>query len=126
LFFYVFDLLHLNGVDLVSQPLAERRATLAKLMAHIAPPLRFSSTLAGTPDTLVPLLREQGLEGIVAKDSLSVYEPGKRNSKRQKFKHYLEETLIIAGFIPSGQGAMESVVLGKREGGQLRYVACST
>jgi bifunctional non-homologous end joining protein LigD len=72
----------------------------------------------------VPLLREQGLEGIVAKDSRSVYEPGKRTGKWQKFKLYLEEEFLIGGFIPSGQGGIESVVLGKRDDGKLQYVAC--
>ena len=93
-------------------------------MRDVAAPLRFSSTLEGNPDSLVPLLREQGLEGIVAKDSRSVYEPGKRTGKWQKFKLYIEEELLIGGFIPSGKGGVESVILGKMEGKQLRYVAC--
>jgi bifunctional non-homologous end joining protein LigD len=124
LFFYAFDLLHLDGMDLMGQPLAQRRAMLAELMGDVAPALRFSSTLEGTPDALVPLLREQGLEGIVAKDSRSIYEPGKRTGKWQKFKLYLEAEFLIGGFIPSGQGGIESVVLGKRDGGKLVYVAC--
>ena len=91
LFYYAFDLLHLNGVDLIQRPLVERRAALAKLMAEVSPRLRFSSTLEGTPDVLVPVLRKQGLEGIVAKDARSLYKPGKRTGKWQKFKLYLEE-----------------------------------
>jgi len=44
------------------------------------PRLRFSSSLEGTPDVLVPVLLEQGLAGIVAKDTRSLYEPGKRTT----------------------------------------------
>ena len=64
LFYYVFDLLHLNGVDLMQRPLVERRVSLAELMADALPRLRFSSTLEGTPDVLVPILREKGLGGL--------------------------------------------------------------
>ncbi len=124
LVYYAFDLLHLNGVDLMREPLTVRREVLAELMQDAAAPLRFSETLEGTPDVLVPILREQGLEGIVAKDSRSPYEPGKRTGKWQKFKLTLEEELLIGGYIPSGNGGVESVVLGKMDGKQLRYVAC--
>ena len=124
LFYYAFDLLHLNGVDLRQRPLLERRAMLAELMVDAPSRLRFSSTLEGTPDVVVPILREQGLEGIVAKDTRSPYESGKRTGKWQKFKLHLEETLIIGGYIPSGKGGVESVVLGTRDNGALRYVAC--
>lgn len=112
LFYYAFDLLHLNGVDLMQRPLVERRAALAELMAEAPPRLRFSSTLEGTPEVLVPVLREQALEGIVAKDRRSLYEPGKRTGKWQKFKLNQEESFLIGGFIPSGKGGVESVVLG--------------
>ena len=102
---------------------ALRSEALAGLMEGAAPPLRFSDTLEGTPDVLVPVLREQGLEGIVAKDTRSGYEAGRRTGKWQKFKLYLEEEFLIGGYIPSGKGGVESVVLGKMEDKQLRYVA---
>src|SRR5688572_9945027 len=35
--FYAFDLLHLNGADLMAQPLEERRAALADLVADVHP-----------------------------------------------------------------------------------------
>src|SRR5688572_12359367 len=57
--FYAFDLLHLNGADLMAQPLEERRAALADLVADVHPQIRFSDTLDSDPRTLMPLLREQ-------------------------------------------------------------------
>jgi bifunctional non-homologous end joining protein LigD len=122
LYFYAFDLLHLDGADQTRLPLAERRARLEALLA--SPPAHvLSSTLDGTPETLVPAVRAQGLEGIVAKDARSLYEPGKRSGKWQKFKLNLEDEFVIGGFIPSANGGIETLVLGLAEGAALRYVA---
>src|SRR6185436_10520993 len=82
------------------------------------------STLEGDPETLIAAVKAQGLEGIVAKDRNSTYEPDKRSGKWQKFKLYQEEEFMIGGFIPHGKDGVESVVLGVPEGKKLRYVAC--
>lgn len=124
LYYYVFDLLLLNGKDLTKLPLEERRAQLAELLTDPPPALRLSSTLEAEPKDLIAIVRAEGLEGIVAKDRTSFYEPGKRSGKWQKFKLYQEEEFLIAGFIPDGKAGVESVVLGKHEKGELRYVAC--
>lgn len=123
LYFYAFDLLHLEGVDLTGLPLVERRTPLEALLASPPSHVRLSSSLDGTPETLVPAVRAMGLEGIVAKDARSLYEPGKRSGKWQKFKLNLEEEFVIGGFIPGGDGGVESLALGKAEGKTLRYVA---
>jgi bifunctional non-homologous end joining protein LigD len=86
LFYYAFDLLHLNGEDLRNRKLRERRELLEKLLSDPPAHIRFSSTLEGTPEQLVPIIRQQGLEGIVAKKKDSVYERGKRSGAWQKFK----------------------------------------
>jgi DNA ligase D-like protein (predicted ligase) len=123
LYFYAFDLLHLDGEDLTRLPLTERRARLEVLLGSPPANVRLSSTLDGTPEALVPAVRAQGLEGIVAKDARSLYEPGKRSGKWQKFKLNLEEEFVIGGFIPSANGGIETLVLGLAEGAALRYVA---
>jgi ATP-dependent DNA ligase len=41
-FLYAFDLVELNGDDLRHDPLAVRKATLASLLSHAAPGLRFN------------------------------------------------------------------------------------
>jgi bifunctional non-homologous end joining protein LigD len=123
-FYYAFDLMHLDGMDLKHLPLDERHERLAELLAEPPAEVRLSSTLEGEPDVLIPIIRSQGLEGIVAKDRSSFYEAGKRTGKWQKFKLYVEEEFWIGGFIRDGKGAVESVVLGVPEDDRLRYVAC--
>jgi bifunctional non-homologous end joining protein LigD len=124
LFFYAFDLLELNGDDLKAQPLVKRREQLEKLLINAPQPIRFSSVFDAPPDELTTLAKERGLEGIVAKDRTSAYEPGKRTGKWQKFKLNQEAELLIGGYIPDGKQGVESVILGIQEGKKFRYVAC--
>ena len=49
IYFYVFDLLQLNGKGLTSLPLHARKALLEKLCADATDPLRFSGGLGGDP-----------------------------------------------------------------------------
>jgi bifunctional non-homologous end joining protein LigD len=114
----------LNGKDFKKLPLVERRKKLQLVLGDAPPVIRFSSTLEGEPHILIDAVKSQGLEGIVAKDRNSTYEPGKRSGKWQKFKLYREEEFAIGGFIPDGKDGVESVVLGVSEGKKLRYVAC--
>ena len=44
-FLYAFDLIELDGDDLRREPLAVRKATLASLLTHAAPGLRFNEHL---------------------------------------------------------------------------------
>jgi bifunctional non-homologous end joining protein LigD len=68
--------------------------------------------------------REKGLEGIVAKHSQSLYEPGKRSRQWLKVKTHLTQDAVIAGFTDPG-GARKyfgALVLGVYEGNELKYI----
>src|SRR5436190_18077081 len=41
LVFFLFDLLHVDGEDLMARPLIERKARLAALLSNAMPPLQF-------------------------------------------------------------------------------------
>ena len=77
--FYVFDLPILAGEDLKSRPLEERRKHLRKLTRQLGDPVRFSETFNVASGEMVAVVREHGLEGVVAKRRDSFYEPGKRS-----------------------------------------------
>jgi ATP-dependent DNA ligase len=98
-------------------PLAERRTRLEQLLTTAPPRVRLSSTLDEKQEILVPITRDQGLEGIVAKDTRSLYESGKRSAKWQKFKLCVEEEFVIGGFVPGSNGTVEALVLGVSEDG---------
>ena len=78
LVYFIFDLLHRDGEDLVALPLIERKARLADLLAGVAPPLHYSDYHRGRG----PAFHEQAckleLEGIVSKRADAPYAPGER------------------------------------------------
>ena len=67
LVYYAFDALSLDGTDLRSRPLIERRNLLAKLLAKAPENINFSEELQGTTGKLVQVARNLHLEGLVAK-----------------------------------------------------------
>ena len=67
LVYYAFDLLFLEGTDLRSLPLIERRKLLAKLLKKAPDNIRFSEELRGNREELLRVARTFQLEGFVAK-----------------------------------------------------------
>lgn len=97
--FMVFDLLRLDGLDLMSLPLEERRELLEGLVAD--------GTLAGAwqvPATyddgamLHAATEQQGLEGIVSKRLTSRYVPGARSTHWLKFPHRRRSSYVVGGW----------------------------
>ena len=76
--FYAFDLPTLAGEDLKRRPLDECRKALRKLTRQLGDTIRFSETFDASAADMIAVVREQGLEGVLAKLRDSPYEPGKR------------------------------------------------
>jgi ATP-dependent DNA ligase len=77
-FLYAFDLIELDGDDLRREPLAVRKATLASLLALVAPGLRFNEHIDEKDGPLVfAQACKLGLEGIVSKRRDSSYRSGR-------------------------------------------------
>src|SRR5271166_5156517 len=77
-FMWGFDLIELNGDDLRRDPLVLRKATLASVLAHAAPGLRFNEHLDEEDGPLVfAHVCKLGLEGIVSKRRDSRYRSGR-------------------------------------------------
>jgi bifunctional non-homologous end joining protein LigD len=63
-------------------PLETRRELLSDIAADLkthTPVIGLSDTLDTTPAQLIPLVKEFGFEGIIAKRKDSCYESGKRS-----------------------------------------------
>jgi ATP-dependent DNA ligase len=77
-FLYAFDLIELNGDDLRRDALAVRKATLASLLARVAPGLHFNEHMDEKDGPLVfAHACKMGLEGIVSKRRDSSYRSGR-------------------------------------------------
>lgn len=80
----VFDCLFAQTRWVMHEPLATRRALLQERVKS-AGPLVVSEAVDGQGLALLHAVREQGLEGVMAKDRHSLYHPGQRVRFWQKF-----------------------------------------
>ena len=97
LIYYVFDLLWLNGYDLMPLPLSRRKAILASLLPQDGP-LRISQNFDTTAAEFLAAAAKMGLEGIIAKRADSPYKPGERGRDWLKIKTQKRHEVVIGGF----------------------------
>jgi bifunctional non-homologous end joining protein LigD len=126
LIYYVFDLLHFRGHDLTNLPLLRRKELLKKILPS-APKIKFSDHVWKEGILFFNVVRERGLEGIIAKHSQSVYRTGRRSRQWLKVKARLTQEGVIAGFTePRGSRKyFGALVLGVFEGDELTYIGHS-
>jgi bifunctional non-homologous end joining protein LigD len=123
LFYYVFDLLNLDGKDLTGLPLVKRKAMAEALVAGVSPMVRFSAAIDGNSEKITKEMQARGLEGLLAKKSDSKYASGRRNGSWVKFKWTNEQEFVIGGFTEP-QGSREhfgAILVGFYEKGELRF-----
>jgi DNA ligase D-like protein (predicted ligase) len=123
LVFYAFDVPILAGKILMREPLKVRRELLrTQVTRTLSEPIRFSETLQASPGDLIHAVREQGLEGIVAKRLDSPYEPGKRSGAWVKMRVNKGQELVIGGYVPAGE-TFDAILVGYYEDKDLLYAA---
>jgi len=120
--FYAFDLLILDATDLRSRPLEQRRALLAELMGTLSDPIRLSESFAVSPADLLEAVRQNGLEGVVAKRRSSSYRSGDRSGDWVKVRANRGQELVIGGYVPSSS-TFDSILVGFYNGHDLMYAA---
>ena len=123
IFYYVFDLLILEGRDLRAKPLSERRELLrSKVLPRLSEPIRYSPTLDGRLSELIDSVRQQKLEGLIAKRTDSAYESGDRSGAWLKMRINRGQEFVIGGYTVGGV-TFDSLVLGYYENGKLLYAS---
>lgn len=96
--YYVFDILYHDGEDLRQLPLIERKEILKSLLEKLnAPQIRFSDHIIGKGEAFFKAASKKELEGIIAKNSMSVYQ-SKRSQDWLKIKTHLRQEVVIGGF----------------------------
>ena len=96
--YLVFDVLRLDGRDLMREPLEVRRAVLEGL--------GLADEWWQVPQTyddgvvLLDATDRQGLEGVVSKRLASRYEPGQRSRSWLKFAHRRRTSWVVGGWRP--------------------------
>jgi DNA ligase-1 len=108
----VFDLLHLNGQDLLQAPLGERRSVLAGLRWQDAVRMSGGATAAGPVEaaTRYREARAAGHEGIVLKRLDAPYQPGRRGRLWVKWKPGLASLDVVVVAAEYGHGKRARVL----------------
>jgi len=124
--YYVFDAVYLNGFDLRSVPLLERKQAVATLILGNAPenegPIRYSDHIQGQGGEVLTHSCKSALEGIVCKRADSRYE-SRRSDSWVKVKCHGRQEMVICGFTePEGsRRGFGSLLLGYFDDGKLFY-----
>ena len=120
--YYVFDIMTYRGRRLLGLPLGERRKLLRSVLSTIREPIRVSETFRASPTELVDAARRQGLEGLVAKRSSSVYEPGRRSGAWLKVRLQAGQELVVGGYLP-GPHRFDALLVGYYARRRLLFIA---
>ena len=101
---YAFDLPSLEGYDLRTLPLVERKALLARVVPP-AGPLRYLDHIETQGGAFFAQVERMGLEGIIAKKAESLYKGG-RTPAWLKIKAARSDDFVVVGFTaPKGSRA---------------------
>lgn len=121
LYFYAFDVLAYGSKDLRRLPISQRRQVLEHLALNgLKDPVRLSPIFETPAANLVEAVREQGLEGIIAKRVESLYQSGERSGAWLKMRVGGGQEFVIGGYTPSPTN-FDALVVGYYEGKKLMY-----
>lgn len=116
---FLFDLLYLDGYDLRGVPLMERKSLLKEILEP-SDRIRYSDHFTGDGAGLLEAVKQQGLEGIIAKRASSFYE-SRRASDWVKFKVTNSDSFVLCGFTKGERDLFGALVLGLYDKGELTW-----
>jgi bifunctional non-homologous end joining protein LigD len=122
IYYYVFDLLRLDGVDVTDQPLRDRKRLLRDAIGF-GDPLRFTTHRNTNGEAFLAEACRKGWEGLIAKRADASYTH-LRSKDWLKFKCVAEQEFVIGGFTePAGsRRGFGALLVGYYDGREtLRY-----
>ncbi|WP_049417382.1 DNA ligase D [Stenotrophomonas maltophilia] len=110
----LFDMLHLDGVDVAAAPLVERKALLQELLEGQTGHLAFSSHVQGDGNEAYRLAGEQHFEGIISKRADRAYHSGRSDDWRKTKQLASDEFAVVGYTAPKGsRSGFGSLLLAK-------------
>jgi len=134
--YYVFDILYLEGYELINLPLLARKQILQAVIAmfeEVNPEpgsrdlttsfIKYCGHISGEGRAFFKEAVKNNLEGIIAKKSDSTYVPGSRSKNWLKIKTRHRQEVIICGYTePKGQRAgIGAIITGVYNKGKLTF-----
>jgi len=122
LYYYVFDILWLDGKELIALPLSERKKILQKTIQENGL-IRISQSFEESGIKFFETAKKMGLEGIIAKKGDSTYLPGLRTQEWLKIKSNMRQEMVIGGYTINDDSAKKfsSLLVGVFEGKEFVY-----
>jgi bifunctional non-homologous end joining protein LigD len=122
LVYFVFDLLHYDGVDLTGEPLEVRKDKLRTILAGEGPPLKLGDHVRGNGEEFFAQVCKLGLEGIIAKRADKPYRAGRGPDWVKVKCQKRQEMVIVGSTLPRGsRTGIGALLLAVREGNTYRY-----
>jgi bifunctional non-homologous end joining protein LigD len=121
--FYLFDILWLEGRDLMDLPLTERREVLQSIIPS-AGLIKLSETFDTSGSEFFALADKMGLEGIMAKRATSKYVPDQRGKEWLKIKTEKRQEAIIGGYTRNENTSKQfsALLLGLYDNGEFQFI----
>jgi bifunctional non-homologous end joining protein LigD len=121
--YYVFDVLYLDGFDLMGCQLTDRKMALERILKS-SKNVRYSDHIVGEGEKLYEAIAKVPLEGIIAKRLNSQYAQ-KRSSDWLKIKTSLESEVVVGGYTEprNSRSYFGALVVGLYSDKKLHYVA---
>lgn len=122
LHYYAFDILFLDGEDLRSRSLLERKEVLKRLLRRAPAHIHYSEHYTQPGDQVLEHACGIALEGIVSKRADRPYHSG-RDMEWLKSKCIHEQEVVIGGYTtqPKHPGTLGAILAGYYQGGRLMY-----
>ncbi len=117
----VFDVMSVDGKDVTSHPLIDRKKILDRVISDSANIVKLPYSDDGR--SMWKFVQWRGLEGIIAKKKQSMYEPGERSYSWLKVKSLKTMDVIVLGYV-TGSGRRKdigSILTGCYHRGRLVY-----
>lgn len=123
LVFYAFDMLWLNGQNLMELPLSQRRETLEKVVPKDGA-IRQSQIFKASGTKFFAAAERMGLEGIIAKREDSAYIPDSRSKTWLKIKTAQHQEVVIGGYTKNENTSKKfsALLLGLYENGVFNFI----
>ncbi|MDD3521210.1 MAG: DNA ligase D, partial [Actinomycetota bacterium] len=128
--YYIFDILFINGFNLLDVELISRKKILKEIIAQFTAfpdkesgHIRLSDYIENDGINFFKIATKNDLEGIIAKKKDSTYEPGRRSRTWLKIKSKKRQEIIICGYTnPRGsRQKIGSLITGVYDNGELVF-----
>ena len=123
--YVAFDLLHINGQDVITRPLVERKKRLKSIVKE-GPFLLYGDHIEAKGTRFFKEATKRGFEGVIGKESQSQYVPGLRTDYWIKTKKIQTADCVVVGFSEGERARAPTfgslILAAYDENGKLRHI----